>query len=637
MEGQQKVYDAFFGVPASVAPSTPVRYWNQAIPLALIVFIAVYVGITYALRFNDPYLPMSFEIMMGMKALIYAASFKALFVEDGMRYWELMHSSRVGWFDVIRPFIALITSMLVSTPLFFKLIVPRTNTSIIGGQLYKVGKDAIKEAQYWTKRLNFGRRKFMCLHDELWLPAKMWFRHIIMIGSSGAGKTTILIRVIIQIITNNFKLFLYDSKGDFVSYENFGVKGRVRPLLLCVDHAESYFHDLGADINTGPELEQFALRVIPDVEGANSFFPKAARMILVGCGRDLIAKHGKNWSYAELYRASNKTIPEMAEMLLTKYKQAHANLANEEGTTAQSVINTLYSLLQPIQYIAMAWPKRVPNRMFSMKEFCKDNYKGRRQVVYQRCSMEVMNEFLLGLLVNILVDTVVSPQMKESSKRNFFVVIDELASCGKINGLITALEQARSKGVALILFMQSQLQLERIYGKENASMIGSMVGTRIFGQMQMGEDRTRVAQMFGTNLMSKLDHSKDAKAHEEGRSVIYEAQLTTDLGPEEWVEKGVPKWSVKAMVVTGKSNIMNLEFPGIPMEQTRKFKAAKWLSVGADQVEAMINKHAPEPVKQLELKKQEAIPEATEVPEQEPKQSGAIIMNEDDLRQFFDF
>jgi hypothetical protein len=162
-------------------------------------------------------------------------------------------------------------------------------------------------------------------------------------------------------------------------------------------------------------------------------------------------------------------------------------------------------------------------------------------------------------------------------------LLDELPSLRvDISALV---DKGRSKGVVMLMGLQSLLQLRDAIGTNRAQALSSMVGTHVVCRMQLGEDRDQVAGLFGRERLALTAVSQgtggsgpsgSVAVHEETRAVVDPAILSSELGVVKKKGKAWPHGkAVRALVSLGGDALM-LDFPLTDRAPVIPFKAAAW-------------------------------------------------------------
>lgn len=561
MKPQQ--YDAFGSPPNTVAPDQPVRYWHHAFFYGLVGFAFAYFALGYlGYAINPPFHARATkELILGLS---YGFNFLTLGIGGSDELLAHLSSPQHRSFSLYRILVAWAGGLALGSYLFIKGARPRKNMWVVDGPRLLQGEEALQEARRRCPTHKELRTdpKHLAIHPCLILPKRKASQHMLIYGGVGSGKTQILLRLIKQVVGRDDKLFLYDVKGDFTA------KFR-RPILLSPFDKRSWVWDVAKDVRTITQASAFADSLIPEDQGSGKFWSEAARQILIGVIRSLQNEMDGTWTWTDLAQRVSQQSEAMSDTLWKHYRRAHNLLGGEKGgQTAFNVLATLNGYTRAIDDLARAWPQPIKNRSFSLTDWAKDDYKGRKQIIVQSGTDATLTRAYIASMINVLVPSIVSPALPDNEQRFLGFFLDELSSIGKIN-FAPLVDKGRSKGVVFIACVQDLAQVEKIYGKEDSKALSSMVGTHIICQVQQGDTRENLSKMFGTNKVAILPHGRGSKLHTEGRSVIYPHQLTDDLGFEKGPHFGKVGWGIKAIVYTGGDPLL-LPFPGFPLKDRRR-------------------------------------------------------------------
>lgn len=139
-----------------------------------------------------------------------------------------------------------------------------------------------------------------------------------------------------------------------------------------------------------------------------------------------------------------------------------------------------------------------------------------------------------------------SPSYQNTGRINF--ILDEFAQLPKLSGVTQALDIGRSKGVSVLIGVQSLKQLRDIYGERSESF-RSLIGNHIFAQMSPGIDAEDASRFLGNQIIRQKQFSTSKQSDsgistsvqwiEKERPLMTTDEFSTFLGPD---KKGV--WGV---------------------------------------------------------------------------------------------
>ena len=565
-----KIYDAFGRVPAHVAPSTLVRRWDQGLIAGLFVFAVAWVALlALALALPGPHIGGFNRHATGALA----TAFYYLTIGISMREEAALYLDAVRhpWHTLAKVGIPLLLAIVASAWVTIRALTPRSNVTHNSGPQMLEGKEALAEAKRrsLTKAEREADPHHLALHPALVLPKKHWSRHGLIYGSVGQGKTQILLFILLQLIRRDSKVFIYDVKGDMTSLSK-------RPIIVSPFDRRSYVWDIGRDCRTPMQAAAFAASIIPEsADGNSKFWSVAAQQLLTGVLRYLQTTKGTDWGWKELADGLAQGAEKMLELMKAHHPKAAPLIENTEGQTTASILANLAGQTRVIDELAMAWPKR-GKRMFSITDWIRDDYTGRKQVVVQAGGDAQLTKAYIAAMINVAVPSIVSPALSEDeSGRCLAFILDELPSLGRIN-LGPLIDKGRSKGVMVIAGLQDLAQLRDVYGDNQAQAMSSMVGTHIVCAVNAGNTREEIARLLGKRKVSWTSHGPNATAHEESRNVVFPTELTDSLGFRRGKKYGPNGFGIRAIVQTSGDPLL-LDFPGVvPPQRRAAQEAARW-------------------------------------------------------------
>lgn len=577
------IYDCWsWTVPSGIEPSREVRHWPQALLSG-----ACFAALTYpAALWLGWQIPSSHSLMNYGQAL--TGSLAALgnlatgtisFREPAATFWEVA-KEQATFGTLARVGVAAGLAGWASAWVTRRGLIPRSNTWHVSGAELLQGERALAEARRrsLTKKEQRDELHALSLHPDWTVSKKLLARHMFIYGSVGSGKSVILKHLLEQVVRLDKKAFIYDIKGDFTSIFE-------RPAIVCPFDKRSWIWDVGQDVATQTQAAAFSQSIIPPEEGSGAFWASAAQALLEGCVRELQATKGKDWGWADLAALVARPAGPMSQALSIHYPRAAALIANPDSNTASSCMAVLANGTAVIERLALAWPERKPDRMFSMLDWIKDSYEGRKQVIVQSGPDEVLARSYISAMINIAVPEIISPSLPDDEAGRFLgFFFDELTSAGKLN-IEPLLALGRSKGVVACMAVQDWSQVERVYGDKTAQAFSGLVGTHIVCQLQIGETREKISRNLGKRTVAWRTHDDKATVHEESKSVVSPGRLTDDLGFRKGKACGKERWGIRAIVQTT-GDLLLLDWPGVSYPKVREGqKRARWTKQGARPVE----------------------------------------------------
>lgn len=307
------------------------------------------------------------------------------------------------------------------------------------------------------------------------LPSTAADGHFCVVGVTGSGKT-ITLRLLMQSVLpqvrarSGNRALVYDAKQDIVSIlDGMGLSSPI--VVLNPFDARSFAWDMAKDVTTPAAAFQVASILIPEEQGANRFFSDAARHFITGvlC---VFIRSGVHWTLRDLIWATRgrdrirsilADAPE-AQHLLTDYFQ--------DERLASNILSTIAARLMPFEPIAALWHKSdTEGRRLSLQEWVNSEsilVLGNDEA--NREALDAINRVIFRRLSELLL----APNTPATSRT--WIILDEVAKAGRLDGLDSLLTKGRTYGVRVVLGFQD------IEGLRDSSVYGEKMAHVIVGQ-----------------------------------------------------------------------------------------------------------------------------------------------------------
>jgi Type IV secretion-system coupling protein DNA-binding domain len=259
--------------------------------------------------------------------------------------------------------------------------------------------------------------------------------HTIVNGSTGVGKTTVIVEMLQTISARGDRMIIADPDGFYSS--RFATE-----------------HDIILN-------DKIARSIVPDGHGADAAWHFYAQVLIADVMRSLMS-NGKGTT-AELIHALTTMPAEELKMLVAS--SASVGLFDKDAARAlASTRFILASYLKPFAYLK--------DGDFGLRGFLES--KRQRIFLTWREDMTASLAPLIACWIDVLCNAILSTTPKPvSDKRRTWLVLDELASLGKISSLESVLTKGRKHNLCCIAGLQSIAQLDRVYGKETSIILRS--------------------------------------------------------------------------------------------------------------------------------------------------------------------
>ena len=428
-----------------------------------------------------------------------------------------------------------------------------------------------------------GEAPGIALHPGIRISEHQECRHVLILGGAGSGKTTILWPLIRGIAERGDRCLIFDFKGDFTA----SLTGQL--TLLAPADARSARWVVGRDISTRLEAEALAETLIPlPAGGGDAIWARGARGLLIGLIAHLQSTKPNAWDFADLARIASQTLVNyklLCEIVEREHPPARAFLMGRDSKTTASFLAELSGALSHVINLGVASAAANPKAgTWSVRGWLRDGSKFPRAVMlgYRPSSKELSQAFLASIIEQVVRQVASMSDCKPDARR-LWLVLDEVPQCGRIPSISAALVTLRSKGVRVVLGLQSIAQIEQVYDRHTATIWSSSTATKIICSIQSPQDQRWASDLLGDREVERFHGqtqiapgagatSRSSSWHRVREPVMLPAQFGQDLG--------INKKGPRAVLLGGGTAAM-LDWPFPEVRRIRKDRIdAPWVKVG---------------------------------------------------------
>jgi len=283
------------------------------------------------------------------------------------------------------------------------------------------------------------------------MPAGLEALHTLVAGTTGTGKSTLVSELLDGIVARGDRFIVCDPNGGYLA--NFARDGdRLLSPFDARTERWSVFNELRADF----DAERLACSIVPAGHGDSAPWHHYAQVLLAEVMRALV-RSGEASTERLLYWATSAPARELANLLIGT---AASGLFDEGADKAlASTRFVLTAHLAPHRYLKPG--------DFSLRRWLEEE-SGSLFLTW-RADMQSALAPLIASWVDIVANAVLT--LPPDPTRRIWFVLDELAALGKLNSLEASLTLGRKHGLCVIAGLQSTAQLDRLYGRDSATVL----------------------------------------------------------------------------------------------------------------------------------------------------------------------
>lgn len=349
------------------------------------------------------------------------------------------------------------------------------------------------------------------------IPLHYSTHHMLVVGTSGSGKTATIARPLIQSISPRFQiareipeqLVIFDAKGDAVPFcASLGyLPEHANVWLLNPFDDRAVVWEVAQAVQEPARAWQLATMIVPVEEKSTApFFSEGARLLAFADILGLNAKFGTNWTLADLLCALDSR--ENIALVASAHPEANviAQSVLRDQKHSPGVVASLATKIRKFSQVAALWASNPSARKFSIPEFLK--HPGILILGHD----PVLKDSLLplyGLLLRALTDEILSGA--ETLHPKVWCILDEylaLARYDESKAIIDLLELGRSKGAAVMLGIQSVAGMIDVYGEAGMNRILGLCAHKMF--LRVGDPQTAewAERYFGKVRKTEMAYSE---------------------------------------------------------------------------------------------------------------------------------
>lgn len=325
--------------------------------------------------------------------------------------------------------------------------------------------------------------------------------HTMLLGATGAGKTSIIKHLLYQLHLRNQKAIIVDVKGDFIKCFYRPKRGDI--ILNPLDVRGKNW-SIFKETNPLKGFSTIAKSLLPKGSKGDPIWTDAARAVLAELA-NLYVSEGLSMSEFgdKIFKSDLATLVELLE------KTSASKVINDDiEKAALSVLMVLSTYLRPLKLYRSA------KNCFSITDWVNDQSQQNFLFISSRADVKEDLNPLISTQIDIAV-TALRSLKEESNIPKVWFILDELPYFEQsIPSLKDGLAMSRSYGGCFVLGTQDMSQLSKIYSEETARSIANNCKTKIFMNVQGKEIAQWCSDSLGEGEMEEWHEGLSYGSHE---------------------------------------------------------------------------------------------------------------------------
>jgi type IV secretory pathway TraG/TraD family ATPase VirD4 len=333
--------------------------------------------------------------------------------------------------------------------------------------------------------------------EPMRIPQRMEAQHIMIMGDTGAGKTTLILQLLRQIEERGEMAIVYDPAGEFT--KAFYNRERGDMILNPLDARCPYWGPY-EELRTKAEAATLAKSLYqPSDSQRDEFFTKTPQKIFA----QLLQKPCTPRELAEWMANPEEIDRRVAGTVMERMIPKDSPNQRNGVLASLGLVADTFEMLPTIEEAA--------GRRLVITEWAKQR-QGWLFITSRPTERDALKP-IISLWLDWLILQLLSAPTPD--QKPVYLVIDELASLQRLPQLHTALTESRKSKNPLILGFQGKDQMDEVYGPRVSSAMLSQPATKIFLRTTENVGSEWISKMIGKIEIERVKetHSGGTNAH----------------------------------------------------------------------------------------------------------------------------
>lgn len=371
-----------------------------------------------------------------------------------------------------------------------------------------------------------------------------------------------------------------------------GRSGYSRFSLLSPTDARSARWLLGHDILTNLDANALAETLIPSAPGGDKepMWVNGARALLLGVITDVQRNHKNQWGFVTLASAVARALAdfETLKAIIAHEDPAMLSLLGGEDAAAPSrtTMGFLVQVATSIRHVinlGVASDNLSKNPIWSVSGWLAGKTPPIAVVGFRDSARSLSQAWAASLIEQIVRQVGDMPDASPADRR-IWLIVDEAPRAGKIPSITDALTTARSKGLRVVLGIQSLAQIREVYTRETATTWAGQTASKIICQTTAPEDQKWCSDLLGEREVERYQHQVSQQFRGDGggqHSSSYQRVREPVLLPASFGQelRVLPTGPRALLMSGGEAALLDWPFPALQKHRPA-YVAARWTQPG---------------------------------------------------------